>query len=91
MERREMELLKQQIQEHRSIDRQIDSVDGMYWLSERDYKLFCKLEQRERARIIAALEKLEHHGTWQDGRPMFWRADEVMRAVRGERDGNDID
>lgn len=42
------------------------------------------LLRAERARILAALEKLEHHGTWQDGRPMFWRADEVEKVVRGD-------
>jgi hypothetical protein len=40
--------------------------------------------QAERARILAALERLSHHGTWQDGTAAFWRADEVRKVVAGD-------
>ncbi len=43
-------------------------------------------KQQEKDRILAALERLQHHGTWQDGTAIYWRADEVIRVVRREWD-----
>ena len=40
--------------------------------------------KRERARILADLERLPHHGTWKDGTAVFWRADEVREVVVGD-------
>jgi len=63
----------------------LEEIEKLYLIVQQERQIAIIAE---RARILAALERLEHHGTWQDGRPIYWRADEVMRVVRGERDGN---